>query len=69
MPHPINKRIMSIDMETLSSAKHIVIACGGTQRAKSIAAAIKRLGCNTLVTDEGAGRALLALVRAEARTA
>jgi DNA-binding transcriptional regulator LsrR (DeoR family) len=69
VPHQINKRIMSIDMETLKSAKHIVIACGGTPRAKSIAAAIKRLGCNTLVTDEGAGRAILALARAGARAA
>lgn len=67
VPHPINERVMSIDLETLRSAKHTVIACGGTQRAKSIAAAIKRLGCNTLVTDEGAGRAILALTQADAR--
>ena len=51
---------MSIDLDTLSKAKHIVIACGGSHRAPAIAAAIKRVGCNSLVTDEGAARELLA---------
>jgi DNA-binding transcriptional regulator LsrR (DeoR family) len=57
--HPINQRIMSIDLETLRKAGHVVIACGGAHRAPAISAAIKRIGCNTLVTDESAARALL----------
>ena len=60
VPHPLSSRIMSIDLDTLSKAKHIVIACGGSHRAPAIAAAIKRVGCNSLVTDEGAARELLA---------
>jgi DNA-binding transcriptional regulator LsrR (DeoR family) len=59
VPHPLNDRIMSIDLDTLSKAAHIVIACGGAGRARAIAAAIRRIGCNTLVTDEGAARAIL----------
>jgi DNA-binding transcriptional regulator LsrR (DeoR family) len=59
--HPVNGRIMSIDLETLGKAGHIVIACGGAHRAPAISAAIKRIGCNTLVTDEGAARAILGM--------
>lgn len=59
VPHPINERVMSIDLDTLKTAKHKVMACGGTNRASAIMAAINRIGCNTLVTDEGAARAIL----------
>jgi DNA-binding transcriptional regulator LsrR (DeoR family) len=61
--HPINQRIMSIDLETLRKAGHVVIACGGAHRAQAINAAIKRIGCNTLVTDESAARAILATAK------
>lgn len=57
--HPLSDRVMSIDLDTLSKAKHIVIACGGSHRARAIAAAVRRVGCNTLVTDEGAAREML----------
>jgi len=63
--HPLNERVMSIDLQTVSKAKHIVMACGGSQRARAIAATIKRIGCNTLVTDEGAAEALLAIAQAD----
>jgi len=59
--HPIRERVMSIDLETLKRAGHIIIACGGAHRAIAMHAAIKRIGCNTLVTDEGAAKALLAM--------
>lgn len=61
VPHPINERVMSVDLDRLRTAEHIVIACGGASRAVAIQATIKRTGCNTLVTDEAAARALLAL--------
>ena len=57
--HPINQRVMAIDLDTIRKAGHVVIACGGAHRAAAIEAAIKRIGCNTLVTDEGAARAIL----------
>jgi DNA-binding transcriptional regulator LsrR (DeoR family) len=57
--HPITERIMSVALDTVGKAKHVVVACGGVNRARAIAAVIKRIGCSTLVTDEGAARAIL----------
>ncbi|WFS00143.1 sugar-binding transcriptional regulator [Rhizobium tumorigenes] len=57
--HTINSRVMSVDLDTLKKAKHIVLACGGAHRATAIHATIKRIGCNTLITDESAARELL----------
>lgn len=60
VPHPLNKRVMSVDLDDLKKAGHVVIACGGAHRAPAIRAAVRRVGCNTLITDEEAARALLA---------
>jgi Transcriptional regulator, contains sigma factor-related N-terminal domain len=57
--HPINERVMSVDLDTLKKAKHIVIVSGGAHRAVPIHATVKRIGCNTLITDEAAARELL----------
>jgi DNA-binding transcriptional regulator LsrR (DeoR family) len=57
--HPLNDRVMSVDLDTLRTAEHIVLASGGEVRAPIIHATIKRLGCHSLVTDESAARALL----------
>ena len=65
-PHPLAERVMSVDLATIASAKHLVLACGGAARAIPIRAAIKRIGCNTLITDEAAARALLAASAAAA---
>ncbi|MGG7516781.1 sugar-binding transcriptional regulator [Allorhizobium undicola] len=62
--HPINQRVMSVDLDTLKKARHIVIASGGAHRAVAIAATLKRIGCNTLITDEAAARQLLAMAPA-----
>ena len=59
--HPLNERVMAISLDTVARAKHIVIATGGAARAPAILAARKRLGCNTLVTDEQAALRLLEL--------
>ena len=58
--HPLQQRVMSVGLETLASAKHVVLACGGGARAGAMRAAIARIGCNTLVTDEAAARVILA---------
>ena len=57
--HPVNERIMSIGLDTLARARHKLIATGGKSRAPALLAAIRRIGCNTLITDELAARALL----------
>ena len=58
--HDLNRRVMSVDLDVLRDAGHVLIATGGIHRAGAIRAAIRRIGCNTLITDEGAARALLA---------
>ncbi|MCE6077269.1 sugar-binding transcriptional regulator [Agrobacterium vitis] len=60
--HPINERVMSVNLDTLKKAKHIVIASGGAHRAIAIRATMRRIGCNTLITDEAAARELLGLL-------
>ena len=64
--HPIRDRVMAIDLETVRKARHIVLVSGGAHRAPAIRATIRRIGCNTLITDEGAARALLGLAAAKA---
>lgn len=59
--HELNQRSMSVDLDSLRKARHVVIASGGAHRAVALRAAIRRLGCHTLVTDEDAARSLLAL--------
>ena len=59
LDHPVTRCVMSVDLERLASARHVVVATGGVKRAPAIQAAIRRVGCNTLVTDEGAAVALL----------
>jgi DNA-binding transcriptional regulator LsrR (DeoR family) len=60
LAHDLNRRVMSVDLDVLRDAGHVLIATGGVHRAVAIHAAIRRIGCNTLITDEGAARALLA---------
>ena len=60
VPHALNRRVMSVDLEAIRNAGHVLIATGGAHRAAAIRAAVRRLGCNTLITDESAARALLA---------
>ena len=60
--HPVNTRVMSVDLDAVARAGHVLIAAGGAHRARALLAARHRLGCGTLITDESAARALLALV-------
>lgn len=57
----LNERVMSVDLDTLRKAKHIVLSSGGAHRAVAIRATIRRVGCNTLITDETAAKELLRL--------
>jgi DNA-binding transcriptional regulator LsrR (DeoR family) len=63
--HPIHERVMAVDLDIVSQARHKVLAAGGEHRAQAILAAVRRLGCNTLVTDEGAAQAMLGLAGAK----
>ncbi len=59
--HPIHDRVMAVDLDTIATAKHGILASGGARRAAAIKATLARTGCKTLVTDEAAAKALLAL--------
>lgn len=61
--HPVNSRIMSVDLESLGKARHVVLATGGRHRAAAILATARRIRCHTLITDEAAARAILGLVQ------
>jgi DNA-binding transcriptional regulator LsrR (DeoR family) len=61
VPHPLQERVMSVGLDVVAGAGHVVIASGGARRAPAIRATIARVGCHTLVTDEAAARALLQL--------
>ncbi|CAN7467781.1 sugar-binding transcriptional regulator [Neorhizobium tomejilense] len=57
----LNERVMSVDLDTLKKARHIVLSSGGAHRAVAIRATIRRIGCHTLITDETAAKELLRL--------
>lgn len=59
--HPVNGRVMSVGVDALRAAGHKVLAGGGRDRAAAILAVHRSIGCNTLVTDEQAARALIDL--------
>ncbi|CDZ25990.1 sugar-binding transcriptional regulator [Neorhizobium galegae] len=59
--HKLNERVMSVDLDTLKKARHIVLSSGGAHRAVAIRATIRRIGCHTLITDETAAKELLRL--------
>ncbi|MDP9836024.1 DNA-binding transcriptional regulator LsrR (DeoR family) [Neorhizobium huautlense] len=67
--HKLNERVMSIDLDTLKKAKHVVLSSGGAHRATAIRATIRRVGCNTLITDEAAAMELLRLTESGEQTA
>lgn len=59
--HPINDRIMSVGLDAVRGARHKLLASGGRDRAAAILAVHRSIGCNTLITDEQAARAMLDL--------
>jgi DNA-binding transcriptional regulator LsrR (DeoR family) len=59
--HAIRERVMSVDLDHVARAGQVILASGGRPRAPAIRAAILRLHCRTLITDEAAARALVEL--------
>jgi DNA-binding transcriptional regulator LsrR (DeoR family) len=57
--HPVHQRVVSVGLDRVATAGHIILASGGAHRAEAIVAARKRLPIHTLITDESAATALL----------
>lgn len=60
--HPIHSRVMAVNLDTIATAKHLILASGGERRAAAIKATLARTNCQTLITDEAAAKAIVALV-------
>lgn len=58
--HPIAERVMAVGLDALARAPLRVIASGGAARGPAIRAAVRRIGCDLLVTDDAAAGAILA---------
>ena len=57
--HPVNERVVAVHPHTLRSARRVVLASGGWQKAASIRAAMTLLRPNVLITDAHVADALL----------
>ena len=64
-PFALNARVMAVGLDRIAQAGARILACGGAARASIIRAAHARIGISTLVTDEAAARALIALSQEE----
>jgi len=57
--HPINRRVMAVDLATLRQARTVVIASGGRRKVAALAAALAAVRVAVLITDEAAASGLL----------
>jgi len=59
--HPVNRRVVSVDLEDLRRVPRVVVAAGGRRKVAAIRAALKATGAGVLITEEGAARGLLGM--------
>jgi Transcriptional regulator, contains sigma factor-related N-terminal domain len=59
--HPVNRRVVAVDLEDLRRVPRIVVAAGGRRKVAAIRAALKATGAGVLITEEGAARGLLGI--------
>lgn len=57
--HPVNRRVVAVDLEDLRRVPRIVVAAGGRRKVAAIRAALKATGAGVLITEEGAASGLL----------
>lgn len=57
--HPVNRRVVAIDLEDLRRVPKIVVAAGGRRKVAAIRAALKATGAGVLITEESAAKGLL----------
>ena len=59
--HPVNRRVVAVDLDDLRRVPKIVVAAGGRRKVAAIRAALKATGAGVLITEEGAARGLLGI--------
>jgi DNA-binding transcriptional regulator LsrR (DeoR family) len=59
--HPVNRRVVAVDLDDLRRVPKIVVAAGGSRKVAAIRAALKATGAGVLITEEAAARGLLAI--------
>ena len=59
--HPVNRRVVAVDLDDLRRMPRIVVAAGGRRKVAAIRAALKGTGAGVLITEEGAARGLLGI--------
>ncbi|MEM6763248.1 MAG: sugar-binding transcriptional regulator [Pseudomonadota bacterium] len=59
VPHPINERVVGIDIADLARIPNVILAAGGPHKVAAMRAALRLGSINTLVTDECTALALL----------
>jgi DNA-binding transcriptional regulator LsrR (DeoR family) len=59
--HPVNRRVVAVDLDDLRRVPRIVVAAGGRRKVAAIRAALKGTGAGVLITEEGAARGLLGI--------
>ena len=57
--HPINDRVMSVDVDRIRRAPLRILASGGAEKADAMIAAMQLVRPTVLITDEESARALL----------
>jgi DNA-binding transcriptional regulator LsrR (DeoR family) len=57
--HPVNRRVVAVDLEDLRRVPRIVVAAGGRRKVAAIRAALRATGAGVLITEEVAARGLL----------
>ena len=57
--HPVNRRVVAVDLEDLRRVPRIVVAAGGRRKVGAIRAALKATGASVLITEDAAARGLL----------
>ncbi len=67
--HPVNKRTMSVPMETVIGAPARVLVAGGHEKIEALIGGFKLLKPTVLVTDEMTANALLAFATGESKRA
>jgi deoxyribonucleoside regulator len=61
--HPINRRVMSVEVERLKRVPKRVIISGGQEKVSALFGGIKLVNANVLITSEDTARQLVAIAK------